>query len=1044
MLFLSNYFPMMNKRKLLIVIGLFLIILTGARILWNAVFINTDLPHVAVNGELDLRDWDAAAGRTVTLDGQWEFYPQQFLMQSEIGQTSTENVNFIQVPGSWNASLFPDRNTPYGYGSYRLRILVKPQDRMSYSIRIPSVRSSSELYVNGRLLAQSGQPAAIEEQYTARNVPYTATFIADGIRVIEVVVHAANFKDSSKSGIVRSIKFGTEDAIYRETQLSITMQQTVALAFLIHAAYAIILFFMGNRDKKLIYFSLLVINVALIMLMGSDEKLLSYWFPINYDLSLRLMFFFVIAVAYSLLQCIMYLLPSYWRTAIFPGYAVLCGAAALSALLLPTRYLLLIHNLFLFIITVFTLMAVVSMLRTTLKGIKDNQLLLLSLMAFVNDYAWRSYFLVTGIKIVYYPFDLIVAMIAFSSIWFKRYFQVFSETKELAAKLQKVDKLKDEFLANTSHELRNPLHGILNISQAVLEREQKSLNDATLKDLELLLTIGRRMAFMLNDLLDMVRLKESRIQLQKQNFSVHTIASGVQDMLRFLIEGKPIQINNYIPVDFPYVNADENRLIQILFNLLHNAVKYTDEGEISIRAQIENDMARILIEDTGLGIDVSMQQKVFEPYEQLDPNMKRAGGGFGLGLSICKQLVELHGGTLKVDSTLGGGSVFSFTLYLADINIIGQDSRLETYDSIAYEETAAVYSLDDQSNAITSENCTYTDKIKILAVDDEPINLKVLVNIFSLHSDYEVLTVTSGQEALSLLNSKEWDLVIADVMMPYMSGYELTRKIREQFMLFELPVILLTARSRVEDINIGFLSGANDYVIKPVNGIELRSRVKSLVELKKAVRSHLSMEAAWLQAQIKPHFILNTFNAVAALSWIDTGRMNTLIEEFSNYIRVSIDFLNTKQLVPLEYELDLVRSYLYIEKERFGDRLKVIWEVDNIKLEIPPLSIQPLVENAVIHGILKRTKGGKVHIQIIDYETYVEVCIKDDGVGMDEDTSRKIFDNQTNKGSGIGLRNTDRRLKGLYGSGLQVESILGNGTTVSFVVAKKSVLSGTV
>lgn len=285
----------------------------------------------------------------------------------------------------------------------------------------------------------------------------------------------------------------------------------------------------------------------------------------------------------------------------------------------------------------------------------------------MNHFAWWGIFVVTGIKIVNYPFDLIVAIIALSSVWFKRYFVVLAETKELATKLQKEVELKDEFLANTSHELRNPIHVILNVLQVIVEREKSSLNDKSVKDLDMVLAVGRRMSLMLNDLLDMAHLKERGLKLQEQSLSMHAIASGVIDMLRHLTEYKSLQINNDIPIGFPKVSADENRLIQVLFNLLHNAVKYSEEGIISIRAQLDNGKARILVEDTGIGIDEAMLQRLFEPYEQSDPGMAGAGGGLGLGLSICKQLVELHGGTLEVDSTIGEGSVFSFTLSLSTL-----------------------------------------------------------------------------------------------------------------------------------------------------------------------------------------------------------------------------------------------------------------------------------------------------------------------------------------------------------------------------------------
>lgn len=203
------------------------------------------------------------------------------------------------------------------------------------------------------------------------------------------------------------------------------------------------------------------------------------------------------------------------------------------------------------------------------------------------------------------------------------------------------------------------------------------------------------------------------------------------------------------------------------------------------------------------------------------------------------------------------------------------------------------------------------------------------------------------------------------------------------------------------------------------------------------MNERLRMEAALLQAQIKPHFMINTFNAVSALSKIDTDKMDILIEEMTHYYRLGIDFQNSDRVVPLERELKLIRSYLYIQKERFEERLQVVWEVNaDVNVFIPPLTIQPLVDNAVTHGLLKRNSGGEVKIGISDLGQSVEICISDNGVGIQEETLEHIMDWRTNGRSGIGLLNTDRRLKQFGGTGLSIESKWGIGTSVSFTVSK--------
>ncbi|WP_171650596.1 response regulator [Paenibacillus foliorum] len=398
-------------------------------------------------------------------------------------------------------------------------------------------------------------------------------------------------------------------------------------------------------------------------------------------------------------------------------------------------------------------------------------------------------------------------------------------------------------------------------------------------------------------------------------------------------------------------------------------------------------------------------------------------------------MVELHGSKLEVSSIPSQGSVFTFALELAEPSLVEETIAVP----LVYAETAvSSYLPAAELTAVKPPNVlNRTDRPRILAIDDDAINLSILSSLLS-SDNYDVVTASSGKEALSILDTQVLDLIISDVMMPQMSGYELTRTIRERFSISELPILLLTARSRSEDIQAGFQSGANDYVMKPVEAAELKSRVKALTELKASIRARLRIEAAWLQAQIQPHFLFNTLNSIAALSEFDTTRMRLLLEAFGNYLRTSFQFANTeKLLVPLNHELDLDRSYLFIESERFEERLNVIWEVDpNIQIDVPPLSIQPLVENAVRHGITKRSRGGTVQILIMDHEEYIVITIADDGVGIKEEKLWTLLDQQSPSSRGIGLLNTERRLKQLYGCGLQIDSSPDVGTKVSFRAMK--------
>ncbi|WP_341299287.1 ATP-binding protein [Lysinibacillus sp. FSL H8-0500] len=1015
---------LMKTKKIIVIITLFVITLTALRLLWLEVFTQQQQLY-ADKGQLDVRDFHFQDS-TLTLDGEWLFYPSQWLMEQE--QQSNQST-YLHVPGGWDKVVQEERN-PYGYGSYRLHILVNPEETTTYSIRVPSIRSASEVYVNGRLLAKSGKLGENRTETVAENVPFTASFDVQGQSEIEIVIQVANFQDPRMGGIVRSIKFGHEDVIYRETLLSITMQLLVAVVLLIHAGYAIILYLVGSKDKRLLYFSLLMVSTMFYYLLSNDDKLLTFWFSINYEWSFILVHLTAIGIAYPMLQCIEQWLPPHFKPYKY-GFAIICVVASLLAILLPTHYLVTIQIVYILIFGVSIMITIIIVLRNSVKDIRNNIFVLLAIIAFVNSMVWAGILMIIGSKVIFYPFDLIITIACLAIVWFQGFAKVHADTKAFALQLQKADKQKDEFLASTSHELRNPLHSIINISRAVLDREVHALSDTSVNDLEAVLAVGKRMSLLLDDLLDVMSLQENTQKLQLGNVSIHTVVSSVLEMLRYTVEGKPVQFIHRIPADFQQVWADENRVAQIVLNLVHNAVKFTNEGYISILGYTtKGGMAKIIVEDTGIGMDQETIQRIFRPYEQGAAGKNIVEGGFGLGLSVSKQLIELQGGTLEVQSVLGKGSTFTFTLPLSK----------DVQDDMVTESN--YYHQEDMQIKPSTEATSVEDgnRPRILVVDDEPINLRVVETILT-NDKYDIATVTSGIKALECIQSQKWDLVISDVMMPKMSGYELVRIIRKQFSLTELPVLLLTARSQPHQIEKGFLVGANDYVVKPVDALELRSRVEALARVKRSIQERHRMEAAWLQAQIEPHFLFNTLNAILTLSEAESARTSKLVEALSDFLRESYNFQNVEALVPLENELRLIRAYLYIQQERFGDRIQVVWEVEAEEdVLIPPLIMQPLVENALKHGILKRTEGGTIYIRIMDNEDHLEIIVADDGVGMNDRQVAQLLQRTAHSSKSIGLLNTHLRLQQHYGQGLQILSSPNQGTTISFIVlAKKAV-----
>ncbi|MBS4209122.1 ATP-binding protein [Bacillus sp. FJAT-50079] len=998
----------LSGRKIFLMISLFLLVLSSFRIGWIIYHKPPHQPYVT-KGIIDLRNWEFSHNETITLDGEWEFYPEQLLLNPD---KSSYEHELQPIPGNWNQSI--------QYGTYRVKVLLPDHQDQLYGILIRNISSAARIYADGEILTQIGQPTESIDHYKSKLGMYKTVFHSDR-NEMEIMIQVANYENPAGGGITSSITFGTEEAINKEASFSMNSQLFVALILVIHSLYAFGLYFIdkNTRRKELIYFALLLIFAAFSIVVD-DDKILFTILPVNAIWSQKLLYISFAGTVFFILKFIkeIFQLKSPMFRLLFIIYAIL----TLSTLVLPFPFVNFIGSCIMLFNAISYSFMFVQILKVIKNGNTDALFIFFANIVNLLNVLWGIAINMNMLKIPFYPIDYLVAIAAFSGFLFKRHIHTTQLNKEYMKELQKVDKMKDEFLANTSHELRNPLHGIINITEMLLQDHEESLTIKNRNNLKLLVRLGKQMAFTLNDLLDITHLHEQKIRLNQENVDLHAVTTGVLDMIRFMTEGKNIELHITIPSSFPFVHADENRLIQILFNLIHNAVKYTNEGSVTIDAKSKNHMAIITVSDTGIGMSEKFQQSIFQRYTQENTD----GNGIGLGLNICKQLVELHGGTISVQSAIGQGSIFTFTIPLANMS--------------AKTEVAAASTPEDEkrlfpNTEVSKQNPAYHSNAKILIVDDDPVNLKILTNV--LERDYFIGTARNGDEALVQLETNEWDLVVSDVMMPNMSGYQLTEIIRKRFTISELPILLLTARNQLTDIYTGFSVGANDYVAKPMDMLELQARVKALTTLKQSIREQLRMEAAWLQAQIQPHFLFNTLNTIAALGEKDTERMNKLLAAFANYLRKSFDIYNTQSLVSIDDELDLVHSYLFIEKERFGDRVQIKWLInEELDFHLPPLSLQTIAENAIRHGILKRRSGGTICIEIMEHENHYEIVTRDDGVGMDEEKIHKILNEYQSKNRGIGIANTNRRLIQLYGHGLIINSKPNVGTTVSFKIPK--------
>ncbi|MEG4283099.1 ATP-binding protein [Microcoleus sp. A006_D1] len=434
----------------------------------------------------------------------------------------------------------------------------------------------------------------------------------------------------------------------------------------------------------------------------------------------------------------------------------------------------------------------------------------------------------------------------------------FSALETKNTELQRLDKLKDEFLANTSHELRTPLNGIIGIAESLIDGATGQLPETTNFNLALISSSGKRLSALINDILDFSQLKHKTLELQIKSVALREIVSVILTLSQPLVGKKKLQLINSVAPELPAVAADENRLQQILYNLIGNAIKFTESGTVEISAALitgneqssPNSQLAITVSDTGIGIPEDKLDRIFESFEQADGSTAREYGGTGLGLAVAKQLVELHRGKISVSSTVGVGSQFVFTLPVSESQPefssreprLTEESRILTTPEFAYQSSII------NSQAVAQSDLIESEKIKILVVDDEPINIQVIANNLCL-GNYAITQASNGIEALNLIESGfKPDLILLDVMMPQMTGYEVCREVRKKYSPLEMPILMLTAKNQTTDLVEAFNLEANDYLTKPFIKKELVARINTQIRLAK-------LNAAY--GRFVPHDFLN-------------------------------------------------------------------------------------------------------------------------------------------------------------------------------------------
>ncbi len=385
------------------------------------------------------------------------------------------------------------------------------------------------------------------------------------------------------------------------------------------------------------------------------------------------------------------------------------------------------------------------------------------------------------------------------------------ELKNTLSVTQEAQKIKEQFMANMSHEIRTPIHGIMSLTNLLL---RSKLDDDQSTYLNAIKRSADNLLVIINDILDLSKLEAEKMTFENTVFSLKEILQTTCELFRGKAQEKSISLINPNLNELPdYVKGDPTRLSQIINNLVNNAIKFTNEGSVEITVAVTDSnekcsMVSLSVRDTGIGIARDKVTHIFDVFTQAGDDITRKFGGTGLGLSIVKKLVELQGGIIEVESTLGEGTVFTVNIPF---------------------DIPEPYELDDLICSAEEIGEDVPENLRILIVEDNDIN-RLVINKLMKDWGASLHNAVNGLEAINMIKSDTYDLVLLDIEMPEMNGYECIKAIRETLAEDKknIPVLAMTAHATSEEKDKCVRLGMNDYISKPFDPVDLKNKISNL------------------------------------------------------------------------------------------------------------------------------------------------------------------------------------------------------------------------